>query len=463
MPVSIHCPVIQYPSVLRQALATSDLAGTAQELRRAAYLIESELKGRTVWMVNSTASGGGVAEMMPALITLLQEIGIDAKWAVIETSNEAFFDLTKRIHNAIHGVAVPPFTDADKHTYHAVNKICVERFRLTVRPDDIVIVHDPQPLALGHLLSSFMDVQTLWRCHIGLSEQNTYSRQAWNFLAPYLDQYQGFIFSCRDYIPEIVEDRSVKTIAPALNPFSPKNRTLDKQEIEEILKGECLAAPAERVQANGTLKPVDLTPLLQQTYLLQVSRWDALKGWKELIETFLEVAKCDKEISLVAAGPDPASVADDPEGFQVWDNLCQLYTQLSPEIQQRLWIISLPVVSRDENALIVNALQTEATIVCQNSVQEGFGLTVTEAMWKGKPVIGTRAHGIVQQITHDETGLLVSSADDDIGLMYNIERILDDETLRTSLGDNARKHILKNFLIFRQARQYLELIARRSK
>jgi trehalose synthase len=459
-----------------------------QDLRAVAQNYVDRFEDRTVWMINSTAQGGGVAEMLPKVVSILREIGVSTEWAVIVSEEDRFFQITKHIHNLLHGTGDPHLSKEDRALYRSVSQKMAERLARRVEPGDPVAVHDPQPLGTGALLKDKMDVPVLWRCHIGVDETNAATETAWDFLQPWANAYDETVFSLRDYVPDFLDDRA-DLIQPALNPLSPKNRTLSVSELTDILRRARLASsphptvdgdfapPARRLQRDGSFAPAtrpDDLGLLDRPIVTQISRWDRLKGFAPLLQGFTRMKErrfLDRNAiserdryrlslsRLVLAGPDPDSVSDDPEGQEVFNEICRLWHDLPPEIQRDVAVITLPMTSRRINSLMVNALQRCSTIVAQNSIQEGFGLTVTEAMWKRRPVMGTHAAGLREQVKDGVHGRHTPSAEDPEAIAHTIHEMLNAEAERTTWARNARRRVSDRYLVFTQVRRWLEVLA----
>ncbi|MBW3671460.1 MAG: glycosyltransferase [Acidobacteria bacterium] len=460
------------------------LATATLDLRTEAAELVPHLKGRTIWMVNSTAQGGGVAEMLPKVVSLLREVGADVRWLVIEAHDEEFFTLTKRIHNLIHGVGEPLEDSSWREVYEKVSRENAASIAPLLSPGDILLIHDPQPLGTGAMLLAEHDLIGIWRCHIGLDQRNAATDSAWNFLKPWLAPFRASVFSAPEYIPDFLAHIS-SIIHPAIDPLSHKNRDLTPHKLQGILCNASLAIEhepvltppyehlAKRLGPEGEWllanEPEDIG-LLSRPIVTQISRWDRLKGFVPLLEAFVKLKmKKDgngnplhqrrREISrLVLAGPDPASVADDPEGLDVVRELADRYMKLDPRLQKDIALISLPMESRRENALMVNALQLCASVVVQNSIQEGFGLTVTEAMWKRRVVVGSRACGIRQQIREGIDGRLVESPTDTDHIADVLDSVLADPYHRDYLASHAERRVHEEFLVFSQLRKWLRLL-----
>ena len=476
---------IKDPLSLDEYAALAFLAPYVDELRAEAATLVPALRGRKVWMINSTAQGGGVAEMLPKMLPLLRELGLDIDWAVIETDRVPFFDLTKRIHNMIHGVDRPQLSAADRELFELVGRENADVLLNHVSESDIVVVHDPQPIEVGRILNQELGVKTIWRCHIGLPDHLSATRDAWQFLEPYATTYDHSIFSAPEYIPSYLAG-TASVIHPAIDPLSEKNRDIHAHRLSGILCNAGLAveytpvltAPfldsAKQLTPDGSWVPpceIGDIGLLTRPIVMQISRWDRLKGWNPLLDAFAKLKRRHRGgvddfhrrrleiLRLVLAGPDPSSVADDPEGQEVIHELSESYLHLDPQVQRDVVLLSLPMESARENALIVNALQRCATVIAQNSLQEGFGLTVTEAMWKRAPVMGSQACGLRQQIRDRIDGRLVEDAEDSEGIARILDEMLADRSQRQQLGRAGQRRVYKEFLVFTQLRRWLEVLA----
>jgi trehalose synthase len=471
--------------------AVAHLAHHVEALEETARGVRQKLSGRKIWMVNSTAQGGGVAEMLPTMISLLRDLGFPTEWAVIESSEPAFFDLTKQIHNMIHGEGSPELPAGSRELFERENESNAAFLAERMEPGDILIVHDPQPAALAGMIREHVDATAVWRCHIGLDLENASTRAAWDFLAPFLDAYDHGVFTTTEYVPETFARRS-SIITPAIDPLGDKNRDLHFHKVVGILTNSALVrSPSplvpppyddvvNRLQGDGSSRPANLWDdigLLSRPMITQVSRWDRLKGWRPLIDAFVEMkrrfangddAEQDRAhrrrldlVRLVLAGPDPASIQDDPEGQEVIEDLHNAYLALPPEMQDDIAVVTLPMSSRRQNALIVNALQRASTIVVQNSLREGFGLTVTEAMWKQIPILtNSRACGPRHQVRDGLDGCLVSDPGDSDELAEMMSTMLGEQRNRDRWGLSAQNRVHSEYLVFNQVSSWLRLLGR---
>ncbi len=482
---------IEQHRTLDDYAAIAHLSGTVHNLRTEAKQLVPALKGRKVWMVNSTARGGGVAEMLPMVVTLLRELGVPTEWAVMGTERQEFFPLTKRIHNLIHGHGHPELTNEDRELYDLVSAENAALLQDRIKPDDILVIHDPQPLGMGALVAKKLGVRAIWRCHIGLDRHTAETRAAWGFLRGYAVHYNHAIFSTPEYIPDYLAGCST-IIRPSLDPLSHKNRELSVHKLVGILCNSHMALdhhpvttpffarPAMRLQADGSWQPAIIPEevgLMYRPIVTQISRWDYLKGFRPLLDAFVrmkntrgsnragdqtERARRRLEIvRLVLAGPDPASIQDDPEGKGVLEDLVGTWRSLDPELQKHVVLLTLPMDSRKENALMVNALQRCSSIVVQNSLQEGFGLTATEAMWKRTAVLGTQACGIRAQIRDRIDGRLVHDPGDTAELASTLQEMLDDPGQREYWARNAQRRVHDDSLVFTQVRDWLRVLSAR--
>jgi trehalose synthase len=364
------------------------------------------LQDLRVGHVNSTYYGGGVAEMLSPLTLLMNSVGIKTEWRVIQGSPD-FFSITKKMHNALQGGEIN-LSELKMQIYE--NVVCENAIRNHL-DHDRVIIHDPQPLPMvGHYQKKG---PWTWRCHLDLTSPNY---ELWNYLVPFIEKYDAVILTLEEYAGDLETPQVF--FMPAIDPFSIKNRQLTEAERQQRLDHYNI--------------PTDL-PLVTQ-----ISRFDRWKDPEGVIEAF-KLAREEVDATLVLLG----NVAtDDPEGEEVYQSLldCQ---------EERIIILA-----RQDTAL-VNALQSRSAVVLQKSIREGFGLTVTEAMWKGTPVIGGNVGGIRYQIDDGVNGFLVSSVEE---AAQRIVQLIKDENLRERVGEKARETVRERFLMIRLLEQYLDLL-----
>ncbi len=373
-------------------------------------LLGQKLEGKVIRNINSTAVGGGVAEILNQMIPILKEMGVDARWDVIR-GGDAFFNVTKKMHNALHGAPLD-FTAADEKIYWDTQEMNLQSMDLNA---DIVYIHDPQPAGLirqkAHLGNHWV-----WRCHIDVSSPNP---TVWNFLKPLIELYDASVFSAPSFAQQLKLPQFL--IAPSIDPLSDKNKELPQEYIDSVL---------ERFQI-----PKD-KPLVTQ-----VSRFDFLKDPAGVIDAY-RLVKPYIDCQLLLVG---GSATDDPEGAKV---LAEIKEKAKGDSD--IHILELPPTSHLE----INALQRASTVIIQKSLKEGFGLTVSEALWKGKPIIAGAVGGIPLQVTHKYSGILTMSVE---GTAYWLKQLLQSPEFAHRLGENGREHVRDNFLLTRHLRDYLQL------
>ena len=381
-------------------------AGEIEELRAFA----KPLRGRSIEMINSTAIGGGVAEILNRLVPLAEELDLHFKWDVM-TGGEDFFDVTKSFHNALHGAPYPA-SPRDFEIFLAYT----ERNRAALPLDsEFVVIHDPQPAALIDARKPGSN-HWVWRCHIDLSHPH---RAVWDFLEKFVSRYDGAMFSSPEFSRQLPIPQYL--FYPAIDPLSEKNQDLEPEFIAQVL-------------ARFRIDPM-------RPILTQISRFDRLKDPVGVIRAY-RIVKRYFDCQLVLAG---GSASDDPEGAIVLKEVLR-EADNDPDIR----VIELPAWAPRE----VNALQRASTIVIQKSLREGFGLTVSEALWKKKPVVASAVGGIPIQIIHKHTGLLAHSVE---GTAYQIRFLLSHPEIAAKLGERGHQHVKENFLITQKLKRYLTL------
>jgi len=370
-------------------------------------LLAEKLKGKVIQQVNSTAVGGGVAEILSRMVPLLKELGIDTRWDVIK-GGEQFFEVTKKIHNALHG-RPEEITQQDFDIFMETSQKNIEALDIY---GDIVFVHDPQPIAL---IKKRSGNKWIWRCHIDVSNPN---QRVWGFLENFMTNYDSAVFSSPGFSQRLPIRQFL--ISPSIDPLSDKNRELPQEIIDSVLRKYNIKKD----------KPI----------ITQISRFDRLKDPVGVIEAYKQVKKYF-DCQLILAG---GSAADDPESGQVLE---EVKTRSGHD--KDIHILLLP-----QDDIVVNALQRASDVIVQKSLKEGFGLTVAEALWKTKPVVASNVGGIPLQIKHKYSGLLCHSID---GASFAIKQFLANPGYAKKLGENGREHIRNNFLITRHIREYMLL------
>ncbi|HEX8856162.1 MAG TPA: glycosyltransferase [Thermoleophilaceae bacterium] len=442
-----------------------------QELLRMVARGRVLLEGRVVWSVNSTAHGGGVAEMLQSLIAYARGGGVDARWAVIGGEPD-FFRVTKRIHNRLHGYAGDggPLGEHERAIYDESMAVNAERLASHVQAGDIVLLHDPQTAGLVDAMKT-AGAHVVWRAHVGLDSPNDQARDAWRFLLPYVSGADGYVFSRRGFAWEGLDQSRLTIIPPSIDPFSPKNQDLDPDTVRSILHViglqrrnggapvvTCHDGSSRVVERHAEL--VEEEPLPEGAPIVtQVSRWDRLKDPIGVMEGFVAHVVPVTDAHLVLAGPETRAVADDPEGAEVLRLCVDRWHGLAPEVRRRVHLAMLPMADGDENAAMVNALQRSAAVVVQKSIAEGFGLTVSEAMWKARPVVASRVGGIQDQIVDGQSGRLVEPTDLESFGAAVAELLLDHE-VADHMGKAAMERVRMDFLGARHLGQWVDLFDR---
>jgi trehalose synthase len=429
------------------------------------------LDGRVVWNVNSTARGGGVVELLQPLLAYARGAGVDARWTVIEGDPE-FFAITKRIHNRLHGSEGDglPLDDAARSVYERVLARNLADFEDRVHEGDVVIVHDPQPAGLIEPLVA-KGAAVIWRCHVGLDHPNEISRETWAFLLPYVLPADAYVFSRESFAWEGLDRERIVVIPPSIDPFAPKNEALDAETVRAVLHACGLLAggdpgPVTFERQDGSRSRVERRANLTEDQplspdapvVLQVSRWDALKDPLGVIRGFAEHVPAGTGAHMIYAGPDVEAVSDDPEGARMLSEARALHARLPAEQRSRVHLATLPMDDPEENAIMVNALQRHARVVVQKSLAEGFGLTVSEAMWKARPVVASRIGGIQDQIVHGDSGLLLDDPRDLAAYGAAVTELLNEPARADAIGERARERVRERFLNARSLLDYLDLM-----
>ncbi len=370
-------------------------------------LLADKLNGKTIQHINSTSVGGGVAEILSRMVPLLKELGVDTRWDVIK-GGEQFFEVTKKIHNALHGRR-EEINRRDLNIFLETSQKNIDELNIY---GDIVFVHDPQPIAL---IKKRAGNKWIWRCHIDLSNPN---ERVWSFLMDFVVKYDSAVFSAPVFSRRLPIRQFL--IPPSIDPLSDKNKELSSEIIYSVLKKYDIKKD----------KPI----------VTQISRFDRLKDPLGVIDAYQQV-KRHIDCQLILAG---GTATDDPEGMKILEEV-----KFKARQDKDIHILLLP-----QNDIEVNALQRASDVIVQKSIREGFGLTVAEALWKAKPVVASNVGGIPLQIKHKYSGLLCHSID---GAAFAIKQLLNNQEYARKLGENGREHIQNNFLITRHIKDYMLL------
>jgi trehalose synthase len=433
------------------------------------------LAGRRVWHVNSTEQGGGVAEMLHFLLGYLAGAGIEARWVVLE-GTEDFFEVTKRLHHLLHGRPGDGrgVDQTVRGIYEQTQKETLAELQRQVRPGDVVVLHDPQTVGLAPELKR-LGTTVVWSCHVGVDQPNDLARSAWDFLRPYVQAADAYVFSRPTYCWEGLDRERMAIIPPCIDAFAPKNQPMAPPTVGAILqaagilaaRNEELPAPVFRHLDGSPGRVVGQAEMIQDEpipptvpIVLQVSRWDPLKDPLGVLQGFIRHVPDRLGAHLVLAGPAATSVSDDPESEQVLQQVRRAAAALPSGTRARLHLACLPMDDLEENGAMVNALQRRADVIVQKSLAEGFGLTVAEAMWKARPVLASRVGGIQDQITHGRSGLLLDDPSDLAAFGRATATLLEDPEQAARLGGQARRRVRQTYLAPRRLTQELDLIQR---
>jgi trehalose synthase len=437
----------------------------------AAARARKEFAGRAIWHVSSTARGGGVAEILHSLLPYVRGVGVDTRWVVLR-EEPAFFAVTKRLHNHLHEDPGDggPLGEDERELYETALRASAAQLAGLIQAEDVVYLHDPQTAGLVPAMQE-LGAKVVWRCHVGVDHPGELARGGWDFLRPYVKLADALVFSREAYIWDGIDPTKVWLMPPSIDPFAPKNQDLDPQTVAGIL-GEIGLGPSVPKSApvfergDGTPGRVERSAELHQgeplpveaKLVAQVSRWDRLKDPRGLLTCFAEHLG-EPNVHLALVGPASAAVADDPEGAVVYGDVTESWRRLPDEARRRVHLVSLPMEDLDENAAMVNAIQRRADVIVQKSIAEGFGLTVSEAMWKAKPVVASRVGGIQDQIIDGESGVLIDDPRDLEGFAAAIGNLLDDPARAGHLGEGARQRVKDRFLAVGRLTEYVELVA----
>jgi trehalose synthase len=455
------------PQRFGEVLDKEQLASLEAAIADARTLFE----GRTIWNVNSTAKGGGVAEMLNSLLPYARGVGVDTRWLVVGGDDE-FFRITKRIHNRLHGAPGDGegLGEEDRRHYEEVLGGQAEQLKQRFRQGDVVILHDPQTAGLIPALAD-AGLCVVWRCHVGLDTPNEDARETWRFLLPYVSRAARCVFSRQAFAWEGLDKDRIIVVMPSIDPFSTKNVEMDARSVHGILTSAGVVddgdEPATYTRVDGSPGRIEHKATMVESsrvgaetpLVVQVSRWDRLKDPIGVLEGFADGVVPSCAAHLVLAGPSMAEVADDPEGAEVYAQVKSAWEALSEEARARVHLVCLPMDDDEENAAMVNALQRRADVVVQKSLAEGFGLTVAEAMWKSRPVVASCIGGIQDQIEDGVSGILLADPSDRKAFAEAVCGLFADPDRARRMGEAARARVQSDFLGSRHLAQYVEICA----
>jgi trehalose synthase len=447
-------------------------AERARRLDQAAEATQLLLGDRTVWNVNSTAHGGGVAEMLQTLLAYGRGVGVDTRWLVMRGDPE-FFRVTKRLHNRLHGSRGDggALGEEERRSYLATTRANAGALSERLSAGDIVLLHDPQTAGLTETVLA-AGAHPVWRCHVGSDTSNGATDEGWSFLRDLVEPAEAMVFSRAEYAPDWVPREKVRVIPPSLDPFSAKNATMSEDDVATTLRLGSLVDVASSGDSSSFVRRDGSSGRVRRHHdlleggpvpadarlVIQVSRWDHLKDMAGVLQGFADhLPDLDEDVHLMLVGPATAGVSDDPEGEAVLEECRELWRRQPAPARTRIHLCCLPMDDVDENAHLVNALQRHATLVVQKSLVEGFGLTVTEPMWKAKPVVASAVGGIRDQIEDGTSGLLLADPTDLDAMMTAVRALLDDPAKAASLGEAAHLRVRDHLLGDRHLVQYADL------
>lgn len=447
--------------------------------------VGSELGTRRVWMLGLSEFGTSASELIPSLCRLLSDAGVDSRWMVLETDEVEFYSTAQTLNEMLQGQeAKGAGLEERRPVYDGVLEEIAEVLQKYVDPRDVLVVHGSALAGVAKFLPESYRGRLLWCSYSGSAEESESLIEAWEFLQPYLTSYARTLFAERRFIPPFLRERS-GVITPGLDPLNHKNRILRPYKLVGILRAAGLIdRPNEpewtafgdqvKVLRENSWKEESILSLLYRPLVLQVSRFEHLKGFSELLDGFHHLLKVYPEqvphlkvndarvtselenLQLVLAGPDPSDLPYNATGEAVLKELAEQHSALPPEVAKRVHVLRLPIRSRKENALIINALQRLATVVVQNSLQHGFGLTVTEALWKGAPVLASDVGGIGHQVRSGIDGTLIDDPEDPEAVARGLLEILADPEEVEARSLSGHKRVSENFLILQHVRSLLE-------
>jgi trehalose synthase len=446
-----------------------------EEMREVAVRLRQQLDGRVIWNVNSRAEGGDVAETLHTLLGYARGAGVDTRLLVLGGDSD-FRHVTRRLRHALHGDAGDgsPLDDQARRIYqHALDRNA-EQMETFIAPQDVVILHDPPTAGLIPRLVERGN-SVVWRCHMGLDTPNRQSDRGWSFLEPWLTRAQAFVFSRFNHLPDQLYHGRCLVQPPSIDPFSAKNQDLDIKTVHAILArigildgkgdGEACAVNLPDGTRITVHRPAEILregppPACDTPLVVQISRWDSFKDPVGALYGFhRSVDRWDTDPAhLVLAGP--ALAGQDPDEVEVFREVVAAWRSLPEESRRRVHLVRLPMEDVQENAAMVNALQRQARVVVQKSLREGFGLTVTEALWKARPVIASALGGMQDQIEHGVSGLLLRDPSDLDAFAGAIRQVLANPSLARRLGENGRRRVARNYLGSSILARYADLVER---
>ncbi|MGX5805075.1 glycosyltransferase [Bradyrhizobium sp. Arg314] len=446
--------VVFHDDILAKYQRERDIYGSLLDAAERAYMAcRVRLSDRRVWHINSTAFGGGVAEMLPHHIALMRGFGIDMRWLIFKPRDKQFFVFTKGLHNSLHNVQTP-CTDELVASYERESRQGARDLRRIIGADDVVIVHDPQPLAAASFFLESQPHPAIWRCHIGYPQRAPTVDRTWEFLRGYLRPFHRVVLSDADYAFNGISD--IDIIPPSISPFADKNLSYPDEPGDELERYVSINGYDEDLR-------ISLADLIKERYFLQVSRWDRLKGIDRVLEAFRRFVENESSVAdgtrLVIAGPDPAGVSDDPEAAEYLSECEAHAARLPRKVRQHIRFVCVSMKDHQKNAEIISRLQARAFAVFQLSKEEGFGLALTEALFKCRPVVVSDAFGLKRQIIDGVNGIVIQEPGIEEKASEIMRRLVVGTIARQRLGRTAGQMCIQNSVQIAHAPSWLESIA----
>lgn len=475
----MYAPTVTHLRSVSVAPVSTAILGQVIERERYAALSASivharaALKGRAVWNVSSNPCASGVAEMLKSTVAYALGSGIDTRWMTIQAQTD-FFAITKRIQNRLRGYDTDngDLSKRERYEYERFLAPAALELATMVNAGDVVLLHDALSAGLAPELKR-TGAKVLWRSHFAIDTTNSLAHDAWNFLMPYLAEINGYVFPRAKFVPADVPRERATIIPPSIDPVSPKNHAMTRAQTAAVLiaaglmDGYAAASPLY-FHPNGTIglvlrraEVVQLEPLVPwNRIVLQVSRWDRSKDVAGVMSAFGGHVAPSHDCHLLLAGPEVTATADDPDSADALNRLIVAWEGLPEHVRRRIHLAVLPNTDSDETAAIVNAMQRGAVVIVQKSLMADVGMTVTEAMWKARPVVASRLGGLDEEIQHERSGLLLDDPTDLAQFGSVVNRLLEDPDTAEAIGHTAKSVVGDAYLADRELERYGALLSR---
>lgn len=463
-----------------------DIDGTEDDVQNILSLggdIAEELGIGRIWMVSGSRYATSEAEIIPSMCRLLGSAGVDCRWLVLETDDEGFLNAARALSDRLYGATTEGSLDEHREAFERVSGEAAQALRSFAEPRDLVLFHGVSTVGIASALDDPAWGRLMWYCHGGSAPEAEPTAEAWQLLEPMLEPYVRCLFSEQRFTPAFLRGKS-SVVTPGIDPLNHKNREMRPYELAEVLRAAGLIErPGSRsngmyerrvkVARGNAWKEEAIPSLLYKPLVVQISRFDRLKGLSHALDAFQHLLKVYPEripslrvvddrvnaemerLEMVIAGPDPDDLPYDLEGQRVARELAEQHAALPPDVQSRVHILKIPMVNRRENALVVNALQRLAAVTLCNALHQGFGFVVTESLWKKSPVIASKAGGVSLQIRPGTDGQVVQDPTDEEAVALAILKLLGNRLTADSMGRSGHKRVVGNFLVLHQLQALL--------